>query len=165
MDTHLDGLERTQAKFHEAFNNRMEDVEDEVQVLKCDMEHLENRMGEMKRDMMDVEASINNAHTRIEKVEDHVDGFLQALRSNVRVVLSSSLVVLKEAQRVESNLCLMIEGWFGKLEWCNTIINRKFIHLDKELEKDIALVREKIKAKFGEFSDQFMEATETEEAC
>jgi hypothetical protein len=66
---------------------------------------------------------------------------------------------------VESNLRLMIEGWFGKLERSNTIINRKFIHLDKELEKVIALVREKIKAKFSEFSDQFMEAMETEEAC
>jgi hypothetical protein len=90
MDTHLDGLEHTQAKFHEAFDNHMEDVEDEVQVLKCDMEHSENGMGEMKRDMMDVKASINNAHTRIEKVGDHVDGFLQALHSNVRVVVTFS---------------------------------------------------------------------------
>jgi hypothetical protein len=42
-----------------------------VQDLKRDMEHLENRMGEMKRDMMDIEASLGNTHTRIENVEDH----------------------------------------------------------------------------------------------
>jgi hypothetical protein len=61
-----------------------------------------------------------------------VDGFLQALCSNTRVASLSSLVALKEAQHVESELCPMIEGWFGKLEQCNTIIDKKFIHLDKE---------------------------------
>jgi hypothetical protein len=89
------------------------------------MEHLENLMGTLKRDVLDAKASLDNTHTQIEKVEDRVDGFLSSLCSNARVVLLSSLVVLKEAQHVESELCLMIEGWFGKLERCNTIINKK----------------------------------------
>jgi hypothetical protein len=58
----------------------------------------------------------------------------------------------------------MIEGWFGKLEYCNTIVDKKFIHLEEELEKVVALVGEKIKVKFREFSNQFLEAMEVEDA-
>jgi hypothetical protein len=64
---------------------------------------------------------------------------------------------------VERELHPMIERWFGKLERHNMIIDKKFIHLDEELEKVVALVGEKIKVKFGEFSQQFMEAMEVED--
>jgi hypothetical protein len=41
MDTCLDGLERAQAEFHKAFNNRMEDVEGDTQALKIEVKHIE----------------------------------------------------------------------------------------------------------------------------
>jgi hypothetical protein len=44
------------------------------------------------------------------------------------------------------------------------IIDKKFVHLDEELEKVCTLVGEKIKVKFSKFSDQFMETVETKEA-
>ena len=50
------------------------------------------------------------------------------------------------------------------MECCNTIIDKKFIHLDKELEKVVGLFGEKIEAKFGEFSNRYIEV-EIEEAC
>ena len=40
------------------------------------------------------------------------------------------------------------------------VINKKFVQLDKELEKVIDLVGQKFDAKFGEFSTEFLEAME-----
>ena len=45
-------------------------------------------------------------------------------------------------------------------ERCNTIIDKKFMHLDKELEKVVALVGKK----FGEFANLYMEAMKTKDA-
>jgi hypothetical protein len=50
-----------------------------------------------------------------------------------------------------------------KFERNNTIIDKKFIYLDEELEKVVGLVGEKFEVKFGEFSDQFLEAMEIED--
>jgi hypothetical protein len=49
MEICLDGLECTQAKFHEAFNNCMEDVEDEVQVLKKNLEIAELSLNSIRK--------------------------------------------------------------------------------------------------------------------
>jgi hypothetical protein len=70
-----------------------------------------------------------------------------------------------EAQRVEKELCPMVEGWFGKLEHCNTIVDKRFIKMEEETDKVVALVGEKIEGKFREISSQFLEAMEEEEAC
>ena len=41
MDKNLVGLERAQEEFHQAFNNHMEDVEDEMQVVKTNINVLQ----------------------------------------------------------------------------------------------------------------------------
>ena len=43
---------------------------------------------------------------------------------------------------MEKELRPVIKGWFGKLEQNNTIINRKFIHLDEGLDKVIVIAVE-----------------------
>jgi hypothetical protein len=58
----LDGLDRTQEEFHQVFNSRMEDVEEDLQVLKTDVDVMRIEMSSFGKDMKDVEASIDNAH-------------------------------------------------------------------------------------------------------
>ena len=50
------------------------------------------------------------------------------------------------------------------MEHCNTIVDKKFIHLVEELDKVVTLVGEKIEVKFRELSKQFMEVMEAEDA-
>jgi chromosome segregation ATPase len=142
----------------------MEDVKEDIYVLKNDVDVLRIRLSSTKKDVKDVKASINNTQFCLEMVEDCVDGLAQSIQSNTGISSSQSHAALLEVQRVEKELPPMIEGWFGKLEQCNTIIDKRFIHLDEELEKVITLVREKIEAKFREFSEEFMGAIEIEEA-
>ena len=61
-------------------------------------------------DVKVIEASIDNAHFHLEKVEDQVDAFTQSLWSNAGVVLTTSWAAFLEVQRVEKELHPMIEG-------------------------------------------------------
>jgi hypothetical protein len=63
---------------------------------------------------------------------------------------------------VEKELRPMVEGWFGKPERCNTIINRKFVLLEEELDRVMALVGEKIQSGLEDLSSKFSEALEVE---
>jgi hypothetical protein len=45
----------------------------------------------------------------------------------------------------------------------NTVLNKKIVHQDEEIDKVVGLVSQKIDSKFGEFSSNFMEAMEIEE--
>jgi BMFP domain-containing protein YqiC len=91
-----------------------------------------------------------------------VEGLSSSIRSNTKVSSSMAKASLLEAQRVERELRLMIEGWFGMLKRCNTIIDKKFVHLDEELDKVMALVGEKIQSGMEDLSSQLSEALEIE---
>ena len=106
MDVCLDGLEHSQEEFHQVFDIREEDI----QVLKQDMGIMKIKMSSIHKDMKDVEASINNAHFRLETVEDCTDGLAQSIQSNTRISSTQSHAALLEVQMVEKELCLMIEG-------------------------------------------------------
>jgi hypothetical protein len=77
--------------------------------------------------------------------------------------LAGTYTISREAQRIKKELTKQIKSWSGRFEWNNTIIDKKFIHLDEELEKVVDLVGQKIDAKFREFVSDFMEAVEIEE--
>ena len=64
----------------------MEDVEDEIQVMKMDinilriwMSSTEGDVDVVKQGLWDVEMSVDNFHLCLRKVEDHVDGFVDSL--------------------------------------------------------------------------------------
>ena len=87
MDKHLVGLEKAQEEFHQAFNTHMEDMENDMQVVKMDVNVLQIRMssteGEVPRlqsNIRDLGMSMDNSHLRLEKVEDRVDGLVESLR-------------------------------------------------------------------------------------
>jgi chromosome segregation ATPase len=135
----------------------MEDVEEDICVLKI-------QMSSMEKDVKDVEMSIDNVHMRLEKVEDHVDGLLDQIQRVSQSVSSGTHAAVLEAQRVEKVLVQWIESWSDRLERNHTVINKKFIHLDEELEKVVELAGQKIDVKFGELASNFMEALEIEES-
>jgi seryl-tRNA synthetase len=72
MDMNLAGLERSQEKFHQAFDIHMEDAEEDLNVLKNDVDVMKIQMSSVEKDIKDVEMSIDNTHLRLEKVEDWV---------------------------------------------------------------------------------------------
>lgn len=78
MDKHLIDLERAQEEFHQAFNTCMEDVEDDIGIVKTDMDVMGIRMSSTEKDMAKaqedvrmLESLVYNSHFRLEKVEDH----------------------------------------------------------------------------------------------
>jgi chromosome segregation ATPase len=166
MDKHLSGLEQAQEEFHQAFNNRLEDVEDEMLVCRTDVDVFHIQMSSMEKEIRDVEMSVDNSWIRLEKVEDQVDSLVDSLshlHHSSSVCLPNHRTLGAEVQRVQREARADHESLLGKFSANNMIINRKFVRFDEELEKVVELVRQKIYTKFGEFSSDFMEAMEIKE--
>jgi hypothetical protein len=70
-----------------------------------------------------------------------------------------------EVNNVWTQLLDMNPSLLVKFKRNSTILDKKFIHLDKELEKVVRLIGEKIEAKFGEFSNKFLEVMGIEDTC
>jgi hypothetical protein len=70
-----------------------------------------------------------------------------------------------EVNNVWTQLLDMNPSLLVKFKRNSTILDKKFIHLDEELEKVVRLVGEKIEAKFGEFSNEFLEVMGIEDTC
>jgi hypothetical protein len=66
MDTHLDGIDCAQEEFHQVFDVRMEDVQEDVQVLMNDVDVVKIEMLSVHKDIWDVEMSVNNTQLRME---------------------------------------------------------------------------------------------------
>jgi hypothetical protein len=158
MDIHMDELDKN----HEVLVSRVEDTEDDMQIVKTDVDVLRIEMSSFNKDIKDIEMLVDNAHLRLEKVEDHVDGFMSLLCSQTGVTAASSCAALCEVQRVEKELHLLIEGWYGKFKKVNIIINKKIIRFEEELDRVMALVGEKIQSGMEDLSTQFNEALEVE---
>jgi hypothetical protein len=72
MDKHLAGLENAQEEFHQAFNNCLEDVENEMLVCKTDVDVFHIQMSSLEKDIKNVEMSVDNSQLCMEKIEDQV---------------------------------------------------------------------------------------------
>jgi hypothetical protein len=77
------------------------------------------------------------------------------------VALTRSLGV--EIQQVQRESRNEIEGMFAKFEQVNQIIDKKTVCMDEELDRVVALVGERIDAKLGEITSDWVEALEIEE--
>jgi hypothetical protein len=170
MGKNLIGLERAQEEFHQAFDNRMEDVEEEMQVAKTDINVLriwmlstEGDVDVVKQGFWDVEMSVDNSHLSLEKVEDRVDGFVNSLQRYSQTCLANTCLLGPKVQRVQREWRTGQENLLLKFSTNNNIIDKMFVRLDEELERVVDLVGQKIDVKFGEFSANFLEAMEIEE--
>jgi hypothetical protein len=106
MDIRMDELDNN----HEVLVSRVEDFEDNMQVVKTDVDVLRIEMSSFNKDIRDVEMLVDNVHLCLEKVEDCVDGFMSLLHSQTGVAAASSYAALYEAQRMEKELRSLIEG-------------------------------------------------------
>jgi hypothetical protein len=79
MDKHLSGLERAQEEFHQAFDNHLEDAEDEMLVCKTDVDVFRIQMSSMEKDINDVKMVVDNSQLWLEKVEDQVEGLVDSM--------------------------------------------------------------------------------------
>ena len=100
----------------------------------------------------------------MDKVEDQVDRFISR---NNRILQSSSSrlhCLTVQLKKVEEEFCPQIESWWGRFKKANNVNDRKVIHLEEELEKVMGLVGDKIDGIKVEFSSNFLEVREIEEA-
>jgi hypothetical protein len=144
--------------------HRLEDLEDDMQVCQNDIDVMKIRLASVESDVLLLEGSSNNAHKGLEDLGDRVDGFVSSLRTYHNQSTSSHRALLQEVQQNKRDARADHESLLARLARSDEIIDRKFVQMDTEVEKVVGLVGEKIEAKFSDFSDQFMEAVEAEEA-
>jgi uncharacterized protein YoxC len=136
---------------HEVLVSRVEDLEDDMQVVKTDTDILRIKMSSYCRDINVIEASVkdvemaaDNAHLCLEKVEDCVDGFVESARRISVVSETNSKLLGMEIQRIQWETHGQIESFYKKFERVNKVIDKKTVCLDEELDRVMALVGEKI---------------------
>jgi hypothetical protein len=144
--------------------HRLEDLEDDMQVCQNDVDVMKIRLASVESDVLLLEGSSNNAHKGLEDLGDRVDGFVSSLRTYHNQSTSSHRALFQEVQQNKRDARADHESLLARLARSDEIIDRKFVQMDTEVEKVVGLVGEKIEAKFSDFSDQFMEAVEAEEA-
>ena len=107
--------------------------------------------------------SVDNSHFHLEKVEDHVDRFIKSLQCASQSLAALCHSLGMEVSKVQEEWRTSYENLLLKFFTTGDIVNRKFVRLDKELERVVNLVGQKIDAKFGEFIADYTEAVEAEE--
>ena len=68
-----------------------------------------------------------------------------------------------EIKKVQQESWKEIEGLFSKFERVNQIFDKKAVRMEEELDQVVSLVGEKIDAKIGEITSDWVEALEIEE--
>jgi chromosome segregation ATPase len=131
----------------------MQGVEEDVEVLKNDMDVSKIQLSLVEQDIHLLESSLENAHKQIDDLSDCVDEFIGSLWHVGNTVATDLHAVVIEMKKVQ-----------GEVHADHKRLLGKFIKLDEELEKVVDLAGQKINAKMKEISDDFLEMIELEEA-
>jgi hypothetical protein len=137
-------------------------VKTDVDVLRIEMSSYCQDVNTVEVSVKDIEMAVDNAHLCLEKVEDCVNGFVETTRRISVVSETNSKSLGMEIQRVQWETHGQIKNFYKKFERVNEVINKKMVHLDKELDRVTALVGEKICAGMEELKAEFLEAMEVE---
>jgi predicted nucleic acid-binding Zn-ribbon protein len=148
---------------HSVAITRIEDCEDDMQVCKGDVDQTKIHLASTQRDVRMLEASMGLAHEQLENLGDRVDGCFAETRRVCSLSETNSRSLGMEIQRVQWESHKEIEGLFSKFKWVNQIINKKTVRMDEELDRVVALVGERIDAKIGEITSDWVETLEIEE--
>jgi hypothetical protein len=143
--------------------SRIEDCEDDMQVCKGDINVLKIHSSLTDMDIRMLEASMGLVHEQLEGLGDQIDGCYAETRRTCSLSETNNRSLGLEIQRVQRETCGHIEGLFQKFEKVNTILNKKIIRQDEEMDRVVELVGQKIDTKMGEFSANLMEVLEIEE--
>ena len=144
--------------------SRIEDLEDDMNICKEDVDQRKIHGASVDRDLRMLEASMGNTFEQLERVEDRVDGCFVETRRVCSLSETNSRSLGMEIQRVQRESRKEIEGLFSKFERVNQIFDKKAVRMEEELERMVSLVEEKINSKIGEITADWVEALEIEEA-
>jgi chromosome segregation ATPase len=145
------------------FVHRLEDVEDDMQVCKNDINVTRLRLSSMEGEISLLDESMGNAHQGIEDLGDQVDGFVSSLRTYHNQYTTSHRALFQEMHQHKQVARADHESLLGKLARSDDIIDKKFVQVDTELEKVVGLVGDKIEKEVGKIALEFAEAMEVEE--
>ena len=149
---------------HSVAISRIEDLEDDMKVCKVDIDQRKIHGASVDRDIRMFEASLGNAFEQLERVEGRVDGCYAETRRVCSLSETNTRSMGLEIQRVQQESRKEIQGLFFKFERVNQIFDKKAVRMEEELERTVSLVEEKINAKIGEITSDWVEAMEIEEA-
>jgi hypothetical protein len=148
---------------HSVAISRIEDCEDDMQVCKGGIDQTGIHLVSTQRDIRMLEASMGSAHEQLENLGDRVDGCFAETQRVCSLSETNSRSLGMEIQRVQQESWKEIKGLFSKFERVNQIIDKKTVCMDEELDRVMALVGERIDAKIGEITSDWVEALEIEE--
>jgi chromosome segregation ATPase len=143
--------------------HRLEDVEDNVQICRNDIDVARLRLSSVEGDIRLLEGSMDNAHQGIEDLGDRIDGFVSSLRTYNNQYTSSHRSLFQEMHQHKREARTDHESLLGKFARTDEVIDKRFVQLDNELEKVVGLVGDKIKKEIGKITTEFAEAMEVEE--
>jgi hypothetical protein len=141
----------------------LEDVEDDMQICKGDIDVFRIRMAAAEGETHLLNESMDNAHRGIEDLGDQVDGFVSSLRTYNNQYTASHRALFQEVHQHKREACADHESLLGKFARSGDIIDKKFVQLDTELEKVVGLVRDKIEKEVGKIASEFAEVMDVEE--
>jgi chromosome segregation ATPase len=143
--------------------SRLEDVEDDMKICKDDVDVMKIQLASVERDIHMLEGSMGSAHNQLEDLGDWINGFIESVRKVSSISDTNSRSLGLEIQRVQWETRGHFEGLLQKFDKIDSIIDKKIVHQDEEMDQVMDLVGQKIDAKMGEFSSNLMEALEIEE--
>ena len=148
---------------HSVAISRIEDCEDDMKICKEDVDQTKIQISSVKRDIRMLEASMGSAHEQLEDLGDRMDRCFAKTWQVCSLNETNSWVLGLEIQKVQRESRKEVEGLFSKFEWVNQIFNKKAVCMEEELDRIVALVGEKIDAKIGEITSDWVEALEIKE--
>jgi chromosome segregation ATPase len=147
----------------DAVVERLEDVEDEVQVSKNDIDVMKIRLAAVEGETHLLDESMDNAHRGLEDLGDRVDGFVSSLRTYNNQSTASHRALFQEMHQHKREARADHEGVLSQLARRDDIIDKKFVQVDTELEKVMGLVGDKIEKEVGKITTEFAEVMDVEE--
>jgi hypothetical protein len=142
--------------------SRIKDCEDNMNICKNDGDTLRLEQGSMGRDIQMLEALMGSVHEELENLGSRMDGCVAAGRRTASLVEGNARF-LATVRSGQVEVCELAEDLNRKFSRINEVIDKKMVRQDKELDRVVGLVGEKIDMKMGEFSSDLMEALEIEE--
>jgi hypothetical protein len=142
---------------HSVAISRIEDCEDDMNICKNNVDTLKLEQASMGRDIRMLEASMGLAHEQLESLGNRIDGCVASGWRTASLVKGNARF-LAGVQRGQLEVHTLAESLNQKFVKVNDIIDKKIVRQDKELDRVVDLVGQKIDVKMGEFSSNLMEA-------
>jgi hypothetical protein len=147
---------------HSVVISRIEDCKDDMNVCKNNMDTLKLEQALMGCDIRMLEGAMGGTQEDLENLSSRVNSFV-AMGRRTSALVEGNARFLVEVQRGQLEVCGLAENLNQKFMKVNDIINKKIIRQDKEMDRVVELIGQKINARMDEFSSDLMEALEIKE--